>query len=94
MRSFIKISNGEGTPIVIPDTKKLWIACVVIGAVFWLVAIFLWISGGIDEFLSVLLQPDADRHGSDSCWGTMAVLLWHGGNHRPACGVSACVEKD
>ena len=57
MRSFMKTSNGEGTPIVIPDTKRLWIACAVVGAVFWLVAIFLWISGGIDEFLLFYYNP-------------------------------------
>jgi len=42
-------NKNNGTPIVLPDTKKMWIACFVSGAVFWLIGLILWKQGQIDE---------------------------------------------
>lgn len=51
--------NAEGTPIPIPDTKRLWIACFLSGAVFWIIAAILWWQQGIDE--AVLFYYNAPR---------------------------------
>ncbi len=51
--------NAEGTPIPIPDAKRLWIACFLSGAVFWIIAVILWWQQGIDE--AVLFYYNAPR---------------------------------
>ncbi len=54
---FQKIDGG--TPILLPDRKKIWIICLVLGAVFWIIALVLWKQQGIDE--SVLFYFDDMR---------------------------------
>jgi len=44
-----KKDKNDGTPIVLHDTKKIWIACFVSGAVFWLIGLVLWKQAQIDE---------------------------------------------
>lgn len=47
----IPINNhkNNGTPIVLPDKKKMWAACIVSGAVLWLIGLILWKQAQIDE---------------------------------------------
>jgi len=45
--------------INLPDAKKIWIFCVIFGALFWLVGLVLWWQGGIDE--TVLFHFNAAR---------------------------------
>ena len=44
-------NKAHGTPIVLPDVKKLWLICVITGAVLWLIGLLLWRQGKIDEFI-------------------------------------------
>lgn len=48
---------GEGTPIQIPDTKQIWIWCLSIGALFWIIALILWWQGGIDQRILFYFDP-------------------------------------
>jgi len=54
----IKESNKDkGTPILLPDTKRIWIACFVLGAVFWVLGLILWAQRGIDEAVLFYYNP-------------------------------------
>ncbi|MFN2303620.1 MAG: phosphatase PAP2 family protein [Anaerolineales bacterium] len=53
------ISKGKKSSINLPDAKRIWIICVVVGALFWLIALGLWWQEGIDE--AVLFYFDAPR---------------------------------
>ena len=57
MKNFKGLNNKAGTPILLPDTKMLWIASFVFGSVFWLMAIFLWVNGRIDEVVLFYFDP-------------------------------------
>ncbi|MGD8813517.1 MAG: phosphatase PAP2 family protein [Anaerolineales bacterium] len=59
MRIFKAANNTEGTPIPLPDAKRIWIACFISGAVFWIIAIVLWCQQGIDK--AVLFYYNAPR---------------------------------
>ena len=59
MRTFKDANSAKGTPIPLPDTKRIWIACFVSGAVFWIIAIVLWCQQGIDK--AVLFYFNAPR---------------------------------
>ena len=50
-------NNGEGTPIRLPDARRTWIACSVLGAVFWILALALWAQRGIDETVLFAYNP-------------------------------------
>jgi undecaprenyl-diphosphatase len=41
----------------LPDAKRIWIACFVLGTVFWIIAFILWAQGGIDEALLFYYNP-------------------------------------
>lgn len=57
MRIF-KFSRVEGgTPVPVPDTRKIWIICGVIGIVFWIIALALWAQGGIDKAVLFYFDP-------------------------------------
>jgi len=47
----------KGTPILLPDTKRTWIACFVLGAVFWIIALVLWAQKGMDEAVLFYFDP-------------------------------------
>ena len=49
--------QDKGTSINLPDTKKIWIICAVIGAILWLIALALWWQGGIDEAILFYFDP-------------------------------------
>jgi len=76
-------NKNNGTPIVLPDTKKMWIACFVSGAVFWLIGLILWKQGQIDEnvlfyFNDARTPPLSPcRNGSHHmAWLSPRVFLW------------------
>ena len=50
-------NNEKGTPILLPDTKRTWMACFVLGAVFWILAIILWVQSGIDQAILFYFDP-------------------------------------
>jgi undecaprenyl-diphosphatase len=55
-----KFTNQEnGTPILLPDTKRIWIICFLLGAVFWIIGLVLWWQGGIDK--NILFYYNAQR---------------------------------
>jgi len=59
-----KFANQEnGTPIRLPDTKRIWITCFLLGAMFWIIGLVLWWQGGIDK--TILFYYDAQRIAND-----------------------------
>ena len=53
-------ANGnkrESTPIQIPDTRRIWIWCFSIGALFWIIALILWWQGSIDKEILFYFDP-------------------------------------
>jgi undecaprenyl-diphosphatase len=64
-----------GTPIQLPDAKKIWIACFASGAVLWIVALVLWWQLGFDE--AVLFHFDAHRLAMDPI---VVVSKWFSSN--------------
>jgi len=50
-------NNDKGTPILLPDTKRTWIACFGIGAMFWIIGLIFWAQGGIDEAVLFYYNP-------------------------------------
>lgn len=63
MRLLKSMRMEGGTPIRLPDTRKIWAACIALGVVLWLVALVLWIQQGIDE--AVLFHFDPQRIAMD-----------------------------
>jgi membrane-associated phospholipid phosphatase len=50
-------NKDKGTPIPLPDTKRIWIACFVLGAVFWIIGLILWAQRGVDEAVLFYYNP-------------------------------------
>jgi membrane-associated phospholipid phosphatase len=50
-------NKDQGTPIPLPDTKRIWIVCFVLGAVFWIIGLILWVQQGIDEAVLFYYNP-------------------------------------
>lgn len=57
MKIFKNSDKDQGTPIRLPDTKSTWIACFVLGAVFWIIALVLWAQGGLDKAVLFYYNP-------------------------------------
>ena len=57
MRNLKSGDKDKGTPIVLPDTKRIWMACFVFGAVFWIIALILWAQKGVDEAVLFYYNP-------------------------------------
>ena len=49
--------QDKGTPILLPNLKKAWRACFVLGAVFWIIGLILWAQGEIDEAVLFHYNP-------------------------------------
>jgi len=49
MKSFNFSELDKVSSISLPDTKKIWIVCSLLGAVFWIIALILWRQQGIDK---------------------------------------------
>jgi len=47
----------EGTPILVPDTKRIWTVCFVLGSLFWILSLILWAQKGIDETVLFYFNP-------------------------------------
>jgi len=55
---FLKNTHKEkGTLVPLPDGKRIWIGCFVIGAVSWIVGLVLWAQSGIDEAVLFYFNP-------------------------------------
>jgi len=50
-------NKDKGTPIPLPDAKRAWIACLVLGAVFWITGLILWAQEGIDKTVLFYYDP-------------------------------------
>jgi len=59
MKIFKFANKDKGTPILLSDTKRIWIACFALGAVFWIIGLILWGQQGIDK--AVLFYYNAKR---------------------------------
>jgi len=59
MKFFNFANMDQGTPMLLPDTKKTWIVCSILGAVFWIIGLILWGEHGIDK--AVLFHYDLNR---------------------------------
>jgi membrane-associated phospholipid phosphatase len=57
MKTFEDTNKDKGTAIPLPDTKRIWIACFVLGAVFWIIGLILWAQRGIDEAVLFYYNP-------------------------------------
>jgi hypothetical protein len=57
MKIFKDANKDKGTPILLPDTKRNWIGCFVLGAVFWIIGFILWVQEGIDEAVLFYYNP-------------------------------------
>ena len=57
MNVFKDAKMEKGTPILLPDTKRIWIACFVLGTVLWAIALILWAQGEIDETVLFYFDP-------------------------------------
>jgi undecaprenyl-diphosphatase len=54
----LKFANkDEGTAILLPDTKRLWRVCFVLGAFFWIISLALWAQGGVDQAVLFFFDP-------------------------------------
>ena len=49
MKNFKPSYKNEGTTIPLPDMKKIWLVCFIMGAVFWIISLVLWWQQGIDQ---------------------------------------------
>ena len=57
MKALKDVNKDKGTPIFLPNLKRSWIACFVLGAVFWIIALILWAQRGIDEAVLFYYNP-------------------------------------
>jgi len=57
MKIFQDVKKDNGTPILLPDTKKTWIACFIFGALFWIIGLILWAQWRIDEAVLFFFNP-------------------------------------
>ncbi|MBN1316471.1 MAG: phosphatase PAP2 family protein [Anaerolineales bacterium] len=57
MKIFKVGTKDQGTPIHLPDTKRIWIACFVSGTVLWIVGLILWAQVGIDKAVLFYFNP-------------------------------------
>ena len=53
------VKSDNGTPIQLPETKRIWSVCVILGAVSWIIGLVLWGQQGIDK--AVLFHYDIAR---------------------------------
>jgi membrane-associated phospholipid phosphatase len=54
---FRHADQDQGTPILLPDTRRIWVICFILGAVFWIAGLILWAQGGIDEAVLFYFNP-------------------------------------
>jgi len=71
MRLFGFANRDQGTPIPLPDARRIWTACFVLGAVCWIIGLILWAQQGIDT--AILFSYNAKRIASDP---TVVLSKW------------------
>ena len=49
MKIFNQTDHNNGTPILLPDTKRIWIVCLTSGMIFWFIGLVLWQQQQIDK---------------------------------------------
>jgi membrane-associated phospholipid phosphatase len=42
-------SKKKGTPIPLPNLRRIWIACIAVGVLLWIIGLFLWGQKGVDN---------------------------------------------
>jgi len=53
-----KFANKDhGTPIPLPDAKRIWMVCFGLGIVFWIVGLVLWGQQGVDKSVLFYYNP-------------------------------------
>ena len=57
MKIFGFTETDQGTPVQIPDTKRIWIWAYSVGALFWIIGLVLWWQGGIDQKILFYFDP-------------------------------------
>jgi membrane-associated phospholipid phosphatase len=57
MKNLKNAARDRGTPISLPGTRSIWIVCIVIGVVFWIIALALWAQEGIDKTILFYFDP-------------------------------------
>jgi undecaprenyl-diphosphatase len=57
MNMFKNANKDKGTPILLPNAKRIWIACFASGAVFWIIGLVLWGQQGIDKAVLFYYNP-------------------------------------
>lgn len=71
-----RFANQEaGTPVPLPDTRRIWNFCLLLGAIFWIIGLVFWWQGGIEETL--LFHFDAQRIAYDP---VVALSKWLSSN--------------
>lgn len=51
------LNKDEGTPILLPDTKRSRLVCFSLGVVFWSIGLILWAQQGIDKGVLFYFDP-------------------------------------
>ena len=57
MRFFKNANKDQGTPILLPNAKSIWIASFAFGAMFWIIVLVLWGQQGIDKTVLFYYNP-------------------------------------
>lgn len=57
MGNFKEVNTDKGTPIHLPDTKRIWLVCLISGTMFWIIGVILWAKKGIDEAVLFYYNP-------------------------------------
>jgi membrane-associated phospholipid phosphatase len=60
---FKNVDKDKGTPILLPNAKRIWIASFALGAVLWIIGLVLWGQQGIDK--TVLFYYNTMRIAND-----------------------------
>jgi membrane-associated phospholipid phosphatase len=63
MKIFKNANKDKGTPILLPNAKSIWITCIILGALSWIIGLVLWGQQGIDK--TVLFYFNAMRIAND-----------------------------
>lgn len=57
MKTSQPIDQDKSTPIELRKPKDLWLFCIILGALFWVAGIILWLQKGIDEAALIYFDP-------------------------------------
>lgn len=57
MGTFKEVIKEKGIPIHLPDTKRIWVVCSILGTLFWVIGVLLWVQKGIDKSVLFYYNP-------------------------------------